>query len=244
MYFQDLTPYELLRRSPQENLLNIGWLSREHAFRTGDTPVDFRRVLSQLATNPINLCGGHHDCEFCEPPLRKFVFWRSPDTPSASVTEGNGEIRVPAIEGDIVYVAPQLVAHYVEVHRYLPPAAFVEAVLAFERLSKQLATMRRSEWKDRFPVLDAKWAQWRLFGEGGDLLAVVPGDKLSEALDLVERNYDAGKRVEVSRAYRDPCGEGVVVDRVRHEISHIPVGHDEVSHLPRECQLVKPGTPL
>jgi len=203
-----------------------------------------RRVLSQLATNPINPCGGHHDCEFCEPPLRKFVFWLSPDTALASVTEGNGEIRVPAMEADIVYVAPQLVAHYVEVHRYLRAAAFVEAVLAFARLSKQLAARRRSDWKDRIPVLDAKWAQWRFFGEGGDLLAVIPGDKLSEALDFVERNYDAGKGVEVSRAYRDPRGEGVVVDCVRHEISHIPAGHYEVSHLPREYQLLKPGIPL
>ncbi len=135
------------------------------------------------------------------------------------------------MEGEIVYVAPQLVAHYVEVHRYLPPAAFVEAVLVFERLSKQLATMRPSVWKNRFPVLDAKWAQWRLFGEGGDLLAVIPGDKLSEALDFVERTYDAGRGLEVSRAYRDPYGEGVVVDRVRHQISHIPEGHYEVSHL-------------
>jgi hypothetical protein len=49
------------------------------------------------------------------------------------------------------------------------------------------------------PGAGRKWAQWRLFGEGGDLLAVVPGDKLSVALDFVERTYDAGRRVEVSR---------------------------------------------
>lgn len=244
MYFPDLTRYELLRRSPREHLLNIGWLSREHAFPIGDSPEDFRRIINRLADSPVNLCGGHHDCEFCESPLKKFVSWRSPHRPSASVAQGNGEIRVPAIEGDVVYVAPQLVAHYVEAHRYLPPAEFVGAIVAFEKLSNKLATTRRSEWKDRFPALDAKWTQWRLFGEGGDLLAVVPSDKLSEALDLVEKTYDAGRGVEVSRAYRDPCGEGVVVDRVRHEISHIPVGRDEVSHLPGECQLVKPGTPL
>ena len=141
-------------------------------------------------------------------------------------------------------LAPQLVAHYVEMHRYLPPAAFVEAVLAFARLSKQRAARRRSDWKDRIPVLDAKWTQWRLFGEDGDLLAVIPGDKLSEALDLVERNYDAGGSVAVSRSYRDSSGEGVVVERVRHEISHIPVSHYEISHLPGEYQLLKPGMPL
>ena len=78
MYFQDLTPYEYAR-NPLAERLNIGWLSQEHAFPTGDTSEDFRRVLNQLATNPTNLCGGHHDCEFCESPLPK-VFFGKVDT--------------------------------------------------------------------------------------------------------------------------------------------------------------------
>ena len=221
MYFQDLTPYEYARHSIRRNRLNVGWLSREHEFPIGDTSEDFRRVLNQLATNPTNLCGGHHDCEFCESPLRKFFFWGSRYRPSASMDEGNGEIRVPAAEGDVIYVAPQLVAHYVEAHRYLPPAAFVEAVLAFEIQGIRLATMRRSVWKERFPELEGKWTQWRLYGDDGDLLAVIPGDKLSQALDLVERDYRVGRKVEVSRSYRDPSGDGVVVEPVRQEISHI-----------------------
>lgn len=32
--------------------------------------------------------------------------------------------------GDVAYAAPELIAHYVEEHNYVPPAAFVQAVLA------------------------------------------------------------------------------------------------------------------
>ncbi len=43
---------------------------------------------------------------------------------------GNGELWVPGA-GSLVYVAPVLVAHYVEVHSYRPPQEFVDAILAF-----------------------------------------------------------------------------------------------------------------
>lgn len=223
MYFQDLTPYEYSRNRIFAKTLNIGWLSREHAFPIGDTPEEFRQVLNLLSTSPINLCAGHHDCEFCGPLPR-------------SSFEGNGEIRVPAADGDIVYMAPQLVAHYVEVHRYLPPAAFIEAVLN-HKIPGVLTDELRFEWKDRFPVLDGKWTEWRLYVDDGDLVAVLPGDELSHALKVVERNYCAGRKVAVSRSYSDPGGEGVVVEPVRHEISCIPVDPDEIFDLsvdPRE----------
>jgi hypothetical protein len=42
---------------------------------------------------------------------------------------GNGEIRVAGSDG-VVYVAPVLVAHYVEVHSYRPPEGFIRAVVS------------------------------------------------------------------------------------------------------------------
>ena len=41
---------------------------------------------------------------------------------------GNGEIRLRDADG-IWYVAPRLVIHYVEKHRYCPPEGFLSAVL-------------------------------------------------------------------------------------------------------------------
>ena len=214
MYFQDLSPYKYLRE--RRNMLNVGWLSQDHSFPIGDTTQEFRRVLNQLASEPVNLCCGHHDCEFCELPPRK------------SGLRGNGEIHVPATHGDVVYAAPQLVAHYVEVHRYLPPAAFLEAVLAYEVLNigwkekqEREKEERRSGWKDRFPALDGKWTQWRLYDGDGDLLIVASEDELSLALDMAEQFFAMERRTEVSRSYRDPSGDGVVIESLRHAISHV-----------------------
>jgi len=44
---------------------------------------------------------------------------------------GNGEIRVAGLNG-LVYVAPVLIVHYVQVHSYLPPAEFIRAVVSVD----------------------------------------------------------------------------------------------------------------
>ncbi|MCX4824617.1 hypothetical protein OG883_33135 [Streptomyces sp. NBC_01142] len=62
---------------------------------------------------------GYHFCPWC--PARRVG--ARVDGP-----RGSAEIRV---EGNgVAYAAPELIAHYVEVHDYLPPADFVEAVLS------------------------------------------------------------------------------------------------------------------
>jgi hypothetical protein len=54
--------------------------------------------------------GGHHTCEFCgkEHDSRNF--------------------GIPS--GDLLFIAPAMVAHYIEQHGYSPPAEFISAVLA------------------------------------------------------------------------------------------------------------------
>ena len=128
----------------------------------------------------------------------------------------------------MVYAAPQLVAHYVAVHQYLPPAVFIEAVLAYEVLSvgwkekqEREREERRSEWKPRFPALVGRWTQWRLYDGYGNLLIVASEDELSLALDTVEEMFAAERSTEVSRSYRDPRGDGVVIEPLRHAISHV-----------------------
>jgi hypothetical protein len=47
---------------------------------------------------------------------------------SCCLSSAAGNVSVPA--GAVLFVAPEMVAHYVEKHGYLPPQEFVEAVLA------------------------------------------------------------------------------------------------------------------
>ena len=55
---------------------------------------------------------GVHECELCQ----------------FQPAEGTANIFVP-YQGNI-YVAPELIVHYIAAHRYKPPQVFVDAVMA------------------------------------------------------------------------------------------------------------------
>src|SRR5689334_19239862 len=70
MFFADLTPYEYGYEMPRGHILNVGWLSRGHAFPVGAVPEGFVNALRRLVKSPENLYRGYHSCEFCpDPPL-------------------------------------------------------------------------------------------------------------------------------------------------------------------------------
>jgi hypothetical protein len=119
MYFPDLTPYEYASAKKQPNVLNVGWLSSAHPFRSGVPDDRLIEALRYLVANPVNLFRGGHFCEFCPP---------SPTKLSPNIA-GNGEIQVTNASG-VTYVAPVLILHYVAVHGYRPPQEFIDAVLA------------------------------------------------------------------------------------------------------------------
>jgi hypothetical protein len=116
-FFADLTPHTYTKRETEEGVLNIGWLGAGNPIPTGDAPAVFVEVLALLCSRPTRLHRGFHTCEFC----RK--------------ERGNGQIRV-CNAGGLWYCAPAMVHHYVTVHRYLPPAAFIEAVLHPARVAE------------------------------------------------------------------------------------------------------------
>src|SRR5262249_25954503 len=58
----------------------------------------------------LGAAGGHHTCEFCDR------------------AHGTANFGVPA--GDKLFFSPEMIAHYVEVHRYSPPAEFIAAIMS------------------------------------------------------------------------------------------------------------------
>lgn len=114
-YFADLTPYTYSssRFAEQTDAVNIGWLEQPHSFALGDVPAGFSERLRALIDEPINLYRGWHTC------------W-------CGQAQGNGDIRVLSMDG-VRYAAPVLIAHYVQVHHYKPPQAFIDAVMALSR---------------------------------------------------------------------------------------------------------------
>ena len=119
----------------------LGWLSSAYPFTTGEVPVGVTRTLRRLISSPLFFPSvsamGFHERELCPPsladePPAMWVLGSLPPPPS-NVPGGmsNGELWVPGAN-NMVYVAPVLVVHYIEVHRYLPPKEFTEAVLALD----------------------------------------------------------------------------------------------------------------
>jgi hypothetical protein len=122
VYFEDLTPYRYLEQS-EPNTYNVGWLDGQHAFPTGEMAAEPSKRLVQLCLNPINRTRGWHPCPLCKEgyPVRIQVGGRS-------VPLGDGEIRVEGADSKR-YAAPNLICHYVQAHKYLPPEEFQQALV-------------------------------------------------------------------------------------------------------------------
>jgi hypothetical protein len=122
----DLTPYHSYSgdefRFCGFPILQVGWLEPPHAFPTGKTPDGFpKRLLAFCAWDKIvELTCGHQDCGFCGATY--YQHWSQYNSPL-----GNGEIRV--LGDGVAYAAPSLIYHYAAVHAYLPPPAFIAAVM-------------------------------------------------------------------------------------------------------------------
>ena len=97
-----------------EALLAVGWLSVDTQYETGDSDPSFFAKLLELAHSPWEpgVCMGVHECELCQ----------------FQPAVGTANIFVP-YQGNI-YVAPELIVHYIAAHRYKPPQVFVDAVMA------------------------------------------------------------------------------------------------------------------
>ena len=96
----------------------IGWLSAGHPFSRGVSPPEFVEKLRALcarwarSTEALGwpAAGGPHRCDFC------------------ATFMAAGNLGVPA--ENVLFVAPEMVIHYVEAHQYSPPQAFIDAVMA------------------------------------------------------------------------------------------------------------------
>jgi hypothetical protein len=114
-YFDDMGTATLVAAGP--HIRAVGWLDSCHPFLRGDVPQPFEEKLRQFAEKwgasaqvlGLTLYLGGHPCELCGRAL------------------GTGHFGVPGEE--LLFVAPELVHHYVTGHRYLPPMEFMTAVM-------------------------------------------------------------------------------------------------------------------
>lgn len=102
----------------------IGWLESPHPFPEGDSPSGLLDKLDSLIASSgkhyaAYAFRGQHYCDLGH---------RRPGG-EGTVRETLSHINLWIPGNGVIYLAPALIAHYVEVHRYSPPAGFAEAVL-------------------------------------------------------------------------------------------------------------------
>lgn len=162
MYYADDSPYQYsadfrrgkghdLRPSRGVDILNIGWLSREHPFPKGQATQPFLHWLFRFCSRPRALTMGHHICEFCDASDRRQGMTVEEED-GVRIELGSGEIHVPASD-ERIYVAPDLIYHYVIAHGYLPPQDFIDALVRWgENPLWALGIGLRLRWKGQVVI--------------------------------------------------------------------------------------------
>jgi hypothetical protein len=145
LFIEDLAScmYASSSGSDGEKLRAVGWLAWGHPYTVREIPLPETRFvqLLRLLVDPWQplFFMGRHECEFCpeEPNEDLEAYYRRHkfERDGLVVDFGANNLYVP---GDgCVYVAPSMIAHYVDVHRYEPPAAFWEAVMNCPEMSSE-----------------------------------------------------------------------------------------------------------
>ena len=96
MYFPDLTPYSYIKH--ESHTLNVGWLSAEYPYLTGNTTHTVAVLVKDYLRYPVHSCSfGVHQCMFCPDPI--------------SAVKMTREIRVIGLN-EIAYASPTMIYHY------------------------------------------------------------------------------------------------------------------------------------
>ena len=105
MYFKDLHEQELHFGVVA---VKVGWLDEGQPYTQGVAPKEF---VSKLAKIPLGVhTKGWHDCPFC------------------GKDKSSSQYRIK-ITPKKFYDVPEMIFHYMEVHNYLPPQEFIDAVM-------------------------------------------------------------------------------------------------------------------
>lgn len=114
MYYEDLSPCNYFGDRSSSVLRAVGWLEHGIPYSEGRVDEAVFRKLEQLINNAWQptVFRGYHECDLCQ------------------FTAEARETTNLFVPGDChIFVCPELIAHYINAHHYLPPGSFCQAVL-------------------------------------------------------------------------------------------------------------------
>lgn len=115
--------YPDLNTSSSDGVVRIGWLDPEQPFRQGVADPEFVEKLKLYYQHRVRQSRGFHICPFCEEHRSGLPT----ELDGKTLTLGSAEIEIKDDQGR-VFVAPDLLYHYITEHRYMPPREFIDAV--------------------------------------------------------------------------------------------------------------------
>jgi hypothetical protein len=124
-YFEDLSVYSYMTSGVSPNTVNVGWLDEQSPFAQGVVSAEVIDKLWSFCCHPTVKTRGFHVCNLCTKAKAKPLEIKRN---GHKLKLGTAEIRVFGKNG-VVYAAPDLIFHYVSDHGYVPPDAFLEAVM-------------------------------------------------------------------------------------------------------------------
>lgn len=96
----------------KHKIIAIGYLDISEPFEKGEVSQRFLLKLKSLWNEGMTLGSmGHHTCEFCQ-----------------KATSSSEKILIDR-ENKIKYIFPEMIFHYCQVHKYLPPPDFIKFVM-------------------------------------------------------------------------------------------------------------------
>jgi hypothetical protein len=118
MYFPDLGTITQIVSAPYVRA--VGWLDASQSFPTGVSEsrvVDRIRAFAAAWGSSVKALGwpifmGMHTCNLC------------------GVARASGNFGVP--RGEVLFVCPEMIVHYVADHGYLPPGEFLDAIITVD----------------------------------------------------------------------------------------------------------------
>ena len=161
-YFPDLTPCTYFGEGEHGTaFVAVAWLERGHEYARGSVAAAVFRRLADFrahAWEPFN-CFGFHNCDLCEDSPRPtagaefipFKEWRK-DGHQQGTMDHDGlsckNLYVPS--GRKIYVAPEMILHYVRIHEYRPPGQFCDALVTCPDMGSDayFTAMSSTTWAD------------------------------------------------------------------------------------------------
>lgn len=135
-WFADLSPYSYWELSDSIAAKAVGWLDKAHPFPVAPPDARFLESLWTLSQIAVNQTRGLCYCYFCDPKWYGYT-----EAHGGALVLGSAEIIVFGSDG-AVFLAPNLLFHYVKTHHYDPPEVFKAAVIENAGLARDAYTAR------------------------------------------------------------------------------------------------------